>query len=118
MVPPAGEGIDIEGITVILIMDFEYDIKKNASNRDHHDIDFVEAQRLWKGHHAVVPAGMVRGEAREAVVGKIDGDLYLAIFTRRGGRIRLISCHRADGKWEDIYEVSINQKSEKEDYRG
>ena len=99
-------------------MDFEYDPQKSASNRDRHGIDFVEAQRLWKAPHAIVPAGSVRGEAREAALGKIDGELYLAIFTRREHRIRLISCHRADGKWEDIYEVSIDQKNEKEDYRG
>ena len=48
----------------------------------------------------------------------IDGELYLAISTQRAGRIRLISCHRADGKWEDIYEVSIGQEGKKEDFRG
>jgi uncharacterized protein len=99
-------------------MEFEYDRKKNAANRSRHGIDFVEAQRLWRAPHAIVPAGMVGGETREAVLGKIDGELYLAIFTRREGRIRLISCHRADGKWEGIYEVSIDQEGEEKDYRG
>ena len=99
-------------------MEFEYDPQKNASNRERHGIDFVEAQKLWEAYHAIVPADMVGGESREAIIGKIEGELYLAIFTVRRGRIRLISCHRADGKWEDIYEISINQEGEKEDYRG
>ncbi|MFI5348139.1 MAG: BrnT family toxin [Elusimicrobiota bacterium] len=99
-------------------MDFEYDPKKSASNQHRRGIDFIEAQRLWKAHHAIVPADMVRGEVRQAILGKIEGELYLAIYTLREHRIRLISCHRADGKWEDIYEISIDQKGEKKDYRG
>jgi uncharacterized DUF497 family protein len=28
-------------------MDFEFDLKKSASNRKKHGIDFEEAQELW-----------------------------------------------------------------------
>lgn len=48
-------------------MDFEFDPKKNASNLARHGIDFIQAQKLWKGPHAIVPAGMVADEfARES----------------------------------------------------
>ena len=33
-----------------------------------------------------------------------------AANTRRGAVIRLISCHRADGRWERIYEAFIGEK--------
>jgi uncharacterized protein len=93
-------------------MDFEYDPEKNASNLERHGIDFVEAQDLWDVAHVVIPAGERIREQRHALVGKLEGRLYLVIFTMRGARIRLISCHRAAGRWEKIYASYVLKEKE------
>ena len=81
-------------------MDFEYDPKKSASNLWRHGIDFVDAQELWDVAHVVIPSERLAGELRYALVGKLEDRLYVVIYTIRGSRIRLISCHRASGRWE------------------
>ena len=43
-------------------MKFEYDEKKSQINKEKHNIDFVEAQKLWQDEDAlVVPANIVVG---------------------------------------------------------
>jgi uncharacterized DUF497 family protein len=85
-------------------MDFEFDPLKDEANLVKHGIGFVEAQELWEVLNVVFPAARVSGEERWGIVGMLRGQLYVAIFAPRGARVRLISCHRADAKWEQIYE--------------
>lgn len=74
---------------------FEFDPAKSAANLEKHGIDFEEAQALWSdARHLEVPADN-RGEARWALVGRIGLRHWTVIFTRRNGRIRLISVRRA-----------------------
>ena len=89
-------------------MDFEYDPLKGESNLAKHGIDFIETQALWEVLNVVSKAGRVRGEERWGIVGRLRGRLYVAIFALRGGRVRLISCHRADATWEKIYARTIS----------
>jgi uncharacterized DUF497 family protein len=85
-------------------MDFECDPIKSASNLERHGIDFVEAQELWSSLHVVFPSEDTR-EARQVLVGKFGNLVYIAVFTMRGPTVRLISCHRADRRWERIYAI-------------
>ena len=82
---------------------FDYDLEKSRSNSERHKIDFEEAQKLWDGTHVIIPAKHVSGERRFAVLGLIRGKVYMAICTKRSGAVRIISCHRAGKKWEEIY---------------
>ena len=84
-------------------MKFDYDSQKNQSNMARHGVDFKEAQKLWDGDHITIPAKNVSGENRYAVIGRIRYKVYLAVFTERADTIRIISCHRADKKWERIF---------------
>ena len=84
-------------------MDFESDPLKEESNLSKHGVDFIEAQELWEVRNVVSRAGRVKGEERWGIVGRLRDRLYVAIFTLRGGRVRLISCHRADANWEKLY---------------
>ena len=55
-------------------MEFEFDEAKSRGNFAKHGIDFVEAQRLWLDDNAlIVPANVVDGEPRFALLGKIEG---------------------------------------------
>lgn len=89
--------------------EFEFDLNKDVSNKERHGISLKEAVFLWKGTHVIIPAKNV-SEPRFAVLGKWSGKLYVAIFTQRGENIRIISCHRADKKWERIYYEYTKEK--------
>lgn len=89
---------------------FEYDPNKSRENERRHGINFVQAQELWDSTHIIIPAKNVSWENRYAIVGKIKGKIYIAIFTQREEAKRVISCHRADKRWEKIYEKYIQEK--------
>ena len=86
-------------------MEFEYDSKKSQINKEKHGIDFEEAKRLFEDDNSfVVPAKNVSDEERYALIGRMDGKCYVAIFTFRGEKIRLISVRRCRKKEEANYE--------------
>lgn len=95
-------------------MDFEFDDKKDKQNREYHGVSLQEACTLWEKTHLIIPAKNVSGESRFMILGLLKGKIYAAIFTRRDESIRIISCHRADKRWERIYYEYTKQ--EKEDY--
>ncbi len=77
-------------------MIFEFDPAKSVANAAKHGIDFEAAQAIWEDWNAVETGGAFYGnEERSRVIGRIDGKIWTAIVTRRGGRIRLISVRRA-----------------------
>jgi uncharacterized DUF497 family protein len=88
---------------------FEYDPDKSKQNADQHGIDFEQAQQLWKVPHVFIQAKKVFGEERVGITGRLAGQVYLAIFTYRGPLIRLISCHRADARWQKEYERWVHE---------
>ena len=86
-------------------MSFEYDWRKNASNKRKHGIDFVEAQELWKDPALLqVPASTVDDEKRFMIISRIGEAYWSAIWTPRGDNIRLISVRRATDKEIQRYE--------------
>lgn len=93
-------------------MRFEFDPKKSRLNWERHGIDFEDAQALWAEFHIVIPARSVPGEERYALVARLDGDCWMAVFTMRGEVVRLITCHRADGRLEREYEVKNQKKND------
>mgnify|MGYP001572790674 CR=1 FL=1 len=93
------------------MLEFEYDPDKSESNFRRHGVDLEGAQRLWDVDHVEFYVGDVRGEARRALVGMLDERLYVAIFAWRGSNVRLISCHRASGKWERAYGEKIVRRN-------
>lgn len=89
--------------------EFEYDINKSKTNQQRHLIGFEESKELWDSTHVIIPAKDVLGENRSAILGKIKGKIYVAIFTEREDAIRIISCHRADRRWQRTYEYYIKE---------
>jgi len=89
---------------------FSYDFKKDWANEERHGISLAEARGLWDVTHVVIPAKNVKGESRWAILGRMEGKLFAAIFTERNAVIRIISCHRVDGKWEEIYETHVQKR--------
>lgn len=93
-------------------MRFEFDLKKSRLNWERHGIDFEDAQALWEEFHVIISAKTVAEEVRHTLVAMMDGDCWAAVFTMRGEVVRLISCHRADGRLERIYEDQNQTKDD------
>lgn len=79
-------------------MEFEFDPKKSASNKEKHGIDFDEAQALWDSRHVTVPVERDFGEQRFIVIGTIKERCWTAVITYRDGKIRIISVRRSREK--------------------
>lgn len=78
-------------------MEFEWDEAKDEENRRKHGVTFQQATVLWDGTHVDVEylARSDDQETRSATMGWIGDKVYVAIWTRRGERVRLISVRRA-----------------------
>lgn len=90
-------------------MEFEYDANKSTSNLDKHGIDFEEAQRLWEDENAlIVPAKIIESEIRYAMIARLDDRCFLAVFTKREHRYRIISVRRCRKNEEKHYETNFS----------
>ena len=88
-------------------MKFEYDEKKSQINKEKHNIDFVEAQKLWQDEEAlVIPANIVDNEIRYALISKKLTKCFIAIFTIRDDIYRIITVRRCRKNEEKNYENS------------
>jgi len=86
-------------------MNFEYDENKSIINEKKHGISFEEAKKLFEDEFAlIVPAKNIEDESRYALISKILGKCYVAIFTLRGENIRIISVRRCRKNEEKNYE--------------
>lgn len=81
----------------IYSMIFEFDPNKSKLNKEKHGIDFVEIQRLWDGVFKEVPATNI-GEERWFVFGELDGNIWVALITKRENAVRIFSARRASKK--------------------
>ena len=86
-------------------MIFEYDENKSQINKAKHNIDFIEAQKLWQDEDAlVIPANIVDNEIRYALISKILTKCFVVIFTIREDINRIISVRRCRKNEEKNYE--------------
>jgi uncharacterized DUF497 family protein len=87
-------------------MDFEFDLKKSASNRKKHGIDFEEAQELWTDPHLLEIEATSTDERRFLMIGKIGSKHWSAVVTCRNDKIRIISVRRSRKEEVELYEES------------
>ncbi len=86
-------------------MRFEYDENKSRINKSKHNIDFEEAQKLWKDPYSFeIPSLQSDEEIRLLVLGRINSKNYTAIITYRDTNIRIISVRRSRVKEIKLYE--------------
>ncbi|MDP2448254.1 MAG: BrnT family toxin [Polaromonas sp.] len=86
------------------MISFEFDALKSESNLAKHNIDFVEAQRLWNDPMLLEVPAKTEDEPRYLVIGVIDGKHWSAVITYRDANIRLISVRRARTEEVALYE--------------
>lgn len=85
-------------------MEFEYDERKNTSNKIKHGISFPEAQMIWMDVDRVEIPVRLQDEARYLIVGKIKERHWSAIITYRHLKVRMISVRRARKEEIELYE--------------
>ena len=88
----------------IRAVEFEFDAVKSAANQRKHGIDFVAAQALWSDAGLVVLPSKYPDEPRFLAIGRIGRQHWTAVFTERGGTVRLISVRRARDDEKEVYE--------------
>ena len=85
-------------------MNFEYDKNKSLSNKQKHNIDFVEAQQRWNDPDRLEIPGLTSDEPRYLIIGKIENKIWSAVITYRNNNIRIISVRRSREKEVTYYE--------------
>ena len=85
-------------------MEFEFDPQKSKKNKTKHGVDFVAAQRLWDDSDGIGFPAPSEDEQRYSLLGMMGGKLWVAFYTLREGRIRLISVLRARKGERKLYE--------------
>lgn len=85
-------------------MDFEFDPQKSQANQIKHGIDFEQAQELWKDPDGIGFPGKSDDEERFALLAMAKGKLWVAFYTYREDKIRIISTRRARKNERTLYE--------------
>jgi len=84
-------------------MEFEYDADKSQSNKKKHGLDFNEAQALWLDEDRLLFPARSDTESRWALLGLLQGKLWIAFYTTRDADVRLISVRRARKREKELY---------------
>ncbi len=85
-------------------MELEYDPAKSEQNKNKHGIDFEEAQSLWFDPDSKGFVAKSDDEDRFAIIAIFKKNLWVAFYTPRENRIRIISVRRARIKERILYE--------------
>lgn len=85
-------------------MEFEFDPEKSDGNRTKHGIDFEDARALWHDDDRLIVPARSEAERRWAVLARHRGKVWVAFYTIRENRVRLISVRRARPNEEKLYE--------------
>ncbi len=85
-------------------MEFEYDPAKSEKNKEKHGIDFEEAQALWFDPDSVGFLAKSDDEVRFAIIASLKKKLWVAFYTPRENRIRIISVRRDRINERKLYE--------------
>ena len=86
--------------------DFEWNSDKNTSNIKKHKVSFKEIKKLWNDPNATIKRSQQKdlNESRYLIIGKLEKKVYLAAFTIREEKIRIISARPASKDERISYE--------------
>jgi uncharacterized DUF497 family protein len=88
-------------------VDYEWDETKRRSNLAKHGVDFAQVSAFeWGSVQEQEDRRKNYGERRWIGVGKIDDLAYVLIYTRRSGRVRVISLRKASQREFRRYEAN------------
>ncbi len=86
-------------------MQYVWDDRKNALNREKHGVDFERIHDAdWRGALASHDTRKDYGEVRIAAYVPIHARLYVVIYVKRGNVRRIISLRKANARERSFYE--------------
>ena len=85
-------------------MEFEYDPAKSELNKAKHGLDYEAAQSLWNDPDCVGFLAKSEDEDRFALLAMLKGKLWVAFYTPRENKTRIISVRRARTNERILYE--------------
>jgi uncharacterized DUF497 family protein len=85
-------------------MEFEFDPAKSELNKAKHGLDFEGAQALWNDPDGIGFPAKSDDEDRFALIAMLQQKLWVAFYTPRENRIRIISVRRARTNERKLYE--------------
>ncbi len=88
-------------------MNYEWDAMKSSHNLEKHGISFEFASRLWKDPHKLEVVARCVDEPRYAMIAQYEGQIWIAIYTIRAEKIRIISIRKARKQEEAHYYENI-----------
>jgi uncharacterized DUF497 family protein len=95
-------------------LQFEWDEAKRSSNIAKHGVDFALAERFeWDSALLREDRRRSYDERRWGAQGLIDGVVHTLIFTRRLGKVRVISLRRANRKERMAYAKAKSPDAER-----
>ena len=77
-----------------------------------HKIDFETAQSLWDDRSRIEILAPYPLENRTILIGRLESQIWSAVFTMREGSIRLISVRRSRKKEAGLYEKEKARRDE------
>ncbi len=86
--------------------EFEWDEKKNTSNKEKHRIAFEDAKGVFDDKKRIqyIPPRNLYGERRWKTVGSLLNSITTVIYTVRNAVFRIISARRANKKEKRRYD--------------
>ena len=81
-------------------MEFEWDSRKDTTNRKKHDVSFLEAQQAFLDPKRVIAVDTkhsTEGEKRFFCFGRVAGNVMTVRFTMRSGNVRIFGA----GFWRE-----------------
>jgi uncharacterized DUF497 family protein len=94
-------------------MRFEFDPAKSEKNERERGLPFAAASQLFDGLRLEWrDERKDYGESRVNTLGEIEGRVFFASFTRRGGAIRIISFRKANARETRRYREHFGTRSQ------
>jgi hypothetical protein len=85
-------------------VEFDFDTIKSEANRTKHGLDFKEAKAMWDDPDAIGFPTKSDDEDRFAMLAELNNRIWVAFYTHRAGRIRIVSVRRARTNERKLYE--------------
>jgi uncharacterized DUF497 family protein len=93
-------------------MGFQWDVAKDAVNREKHHIGFREAAEIFRGYTLItMDTRRDYGELRQVALGEYNGEVIRVVFTERDGDIRIISAWKASRHDRETYQEARDARS-------
>lgn len=85
-------------------MKFEWDENKREINILKHEIDFVDAQKIFDYDTVIIEDSRFNyGEQRFIAIGLLNSKIIVVVYTERKNIIRIISARKATKNEQQIY---------------